>query len=125
MIKLRVLLKIGGSVSVGLAFAGAFLPVLPTTPFVLLAFFLFDHSDPKYREWLINHPRLGPIIKEYSSSDGIEKAAKVKALSVLWLSILVSLFFFISNTNVRIVTLIAATLVSVYILTRKTKKVRR
>lgn len=114
-----------GSVSVGFALVGAFLPVLPTTPFVLLAFFLFDHSDPKYRDWLVNHPRLGQVIQEYSSKDGIEYNAKRKALVVLWVSILVSVAFFISNVYAQVVTLLAASLVTTYILTRKTKKVIR
>lgn len=122
---LKVLFKIGGSISVGLAFAGVFLPVLPTTPFVLLAFFLFDHSDPKYRDWLYNHPRLGVIVQEYSSKEGIEYGAKIKALSVLWISIIVSVVFFISNIYAQVVTLLAASSVTIYILTRKTKQVRK
>ncbi len=121
---LRIIYKIGGSISVVLAFVGVFLPVLPTTPFVLLAFFLFNHSDPKYRDWLVNHPRLGPIVQEYSSKDGIEYNAKIKALIVLWVSILVSVVFFISNIITQVITLLAAITVSMYILTRKTKKVR-
>ncbi len=117
-----MLLKITGSISVGFAFAGAILPVLPTTPFVLLSFYLFDKSDPKYREWLVKHPKLGPIVIEYLSDDGISKKAKIKALVILWSSILISVVFFIRNTIGQIVSLLAAVCVTTYLLSKKTKK---
>ena len=112
-----------GTISLGFAFAGAVLPVLPTTPFVLLSMFLFDRSDPKYREWILNHKVLGPYVRDYVSSKGIPLKAKIKALFVLWISITLSTVFFISNFYVRIVVLTAASAVSIYILTRKTRQV--
>ena len=119
---MRILFKVTGSISVGFAFAGAILPVLPTTPFVLLSFYLFDKSDPKYREWLVQHPKLGPIIKEYLLDEGISRKAKIKALILLWSSILISVVFFISNPIGQIVSLLAAVCVSVYLLCKKTKR---
>lgn len=118
---MRVLLKNGGNVSVGLALVGIFLPVLPTTPFVMLAFFLFDRSDSRYRDWLVNHPRLGPIVKEYSSNEGIKLKAKIKALALLWISISISIVFFIKNIYTQSVVLFVAVCVTFYILSRKTR----
>jgi uncharacterized protein len=112
-----------GTVSLGFAFAGVVLPVLPTTPFVLLSMFLFDRSDPKYREWILNHKVLGPYVRDYVSREGIPLVAKIKALLVLWISIIISTVFFITNLYVRIVVLTAASLVTIYILTRKTRQV--
>jgi uncharacterized membrane protein YbaN (DUF454 family) len=58
--------NISGSICVGLAFAGIFLPLLPTTPFLLLAAFCFSKGSPRLHRWLIEHPRLGPIIEEWN-----------------------------------------------------------
>lgn len=112
-----------GTISLGFAFAGVVLPVLPTTPFVLLSMFLFDRSDPKYRQWILDHKILGPYVNDYVSREGIPMKAKIKALFVLWISITISTVFFISNLYVKIVVLTAASLVTIYILTRKTRQV--
>ena len=112
-----------GTISLGFAFAGVVLSVLPTTPFVLLSMFLFDRSDPKYREWILNHKVLGPYVRDYVSSQGIPLKAKIRALLVLWISITISTVFFISNLYVRVVVFTAASLVTIYILTRKTRQV--
>lgn len=112
-----------GTISLGIAFAGIVLPVLPTTPFVLLSMYCFDRSNPKYRQWILQHKTLGPYVKDYVSSDGIPLKAKIRALLVLWISITVSIVFFIEYMITKWVVLTAATLVTTYILTRKTKQV--
>lgn len=120
MIKLIFLFT--GTISFGLAIAGVFLPVLPTTPFVLLAIYLFSKGHPEKVNEVLNHPNLKPNIKDYLSKDGIPQNAKIKALIVLWVSILISMIFFIPSIIIRLVCLTSATLVTIYIITRKTKK---
>jgi len=120
MIKLIFLFT--GTISFGLAIAGVFLPVLPTTPFVLLAIYLFSKGHPEKVNEVLNHPNLKPYIKDYLSKDGIPQNAKIKALIVLWVSILISIIFFIPSIIIRLVCLTSATLVTIYIITRKTKK---
>lgn len=120
MIKLIFLFT--GTLSFGLAIAGVFLPVLPTTPFVLLAIYLFSKGHPEKVNEVLNHPSLKPYIKDYLSKDGIPKNAKIRAIIVLWLSILISIIFFIPSILIRLVCLTSATLVTIYIITRKTKK---
>jgi len=120
MIKLIFLFT--GTISFGLAIAGVFLPVLPTTPFVLLAIYLFSKGHPEKVNEVLNHPNLKPYIKDYLSKDGIPQNAKIKALIVLWVSILISMIFFIPSIIIRLVCLTSATLVTIYIITRKIKK---
>ncbi|RZA08047.1 MAG: DUF454 domain-containing protein, partial [Proteobacteria bacterium] len=54
-----------GWISLALGILGIFLPLLPTTPFVLLAGICFAKGSPRMHAWLINHPRLGPPIKDW------------------------------------------------------------
>jgi len=55
----------GGLLSVGLGTAGLFLPLLPTTPLLLLAAFLFARSSERWHRWLLTHKRLGPYIHAF------------------------------------------------------------
>lgn len=117
----KSLFLITGTISLGLGFVGLFLPVLPTTPFLLLSLYLFSKGHPEKVDEVINHPKLNPYIKDYLSNEGIPFQSKIKALIVLWTSILISAFVFIHAIPIRVVILTSATLVSIYIITRKTK----
>ena len=118
---LKFLYRVGGSISVGLATAGIFLPVLPTTPFILLAIFLFGKSQPEKMDEIMQHPKLGSFVKNYLDPQGIPIKSKVKALIVLWRSILVSVIFFIPIMAIKVLVLGIALLVSISILIRSTK----
>jgi uncharacterized protein len=119
---LKQLFLITGTISISIGFAGLFLPVLPTTPFVLLSLYLFSKGHPEKVQEVLNHPRYKPYIKDYISIEGIPLKAKLRALIVLWSSILFSIIFFIQVLYLRLIVLTSASLVTLYILTRKTKK---
>lgn len=70
-----------GFVFVALGFVGAFLPVLPTTPFLILAAACFARSSPRFEGWLLNHPRFGPLLKEWRARGAIPRKAKFAALA--------------------------------------------
>ncbi|KHL67815.1 membrane protein [Pseudomonas flexibilis] len=121
---LRYTLLSVGWLSVVLGVIGIFLPVLPTTPFLLLAAACFARSSPRFYAWLVGHPRLGPWIRDYLEGQGIPLKGKVYTLLLMWTSIgfacwLVPLFW------ARVGMLTSATLVSIYILRQKTLVVRR
>ena len=67
---LRYVLLAIGWLSVALGVIGIFLPVLPTTPFLLLAAACFARSSPRFYQWLVEHPRLGPWIRDYLDGNG-------------------------------------------------------
>lgn len=79
-----------GSLCVGLAVLGIFLPVLPTTPFLLLAAGLYARGSTRFYGWLIAHERLGPYVRDYRAGRGIPRRTKVVGLTWMWLALLSS-----------------------------------
>ena len=75
----RLMLQALGLGAAALAVAGVALPVLPTTPFVLLSAWAFARSSPRLEAWLRNHPRLGPPLKAWETRRAIPAGAKVAA----------------------------------------------
>lgn len=83
-------LAIVGWGAMGLGTAGVFIPGLPTTVFVLVAFYCFSKSSPRFAQWLIEHPRLGASLGPYVAAGGLSLTAKRAALAAMWTSILAS-----------------------------------
>jgi len=77
---LRILFLALGFVFVALGFVGAFLPVLPTTPFLILAATCFARSSPRFEAWLLEHERFGPTLRAWRSRGAIPRNAKLAAL---------------------------------------------
>ena len=120
---LRYALFAIGWLSVVLGVIGIFLPVLPTTPFLLLAAACFARSSPRFYPWLVEHPRLGPWIRDYLDGNGIPLKGKVYAIGLMWLSIGVSCYL-VPLLWARGFMLASAVLVSIYILRQKTLEKR-
>ncbi|MCG4455552.1 YbaN family protein [Pseudomonas sp. MMS21-TM103] len=108
-----------GWLCVALGVIGIFLPVLPTTPFLLLAAACFVRSSKRFYLWLVMHPRLGPWIRDYLEGQGIPLKAKVYSISLMWLSIALSCYL-VPLFWARAFMLTSALLVSLYILRQKT-----
>jgi len=68
-----------GSALVALGFVGAFLPLLPTTPFLILAAGCFARSSPRLEAWLLNHPQFGPVLTNWRERGAIPRKAKTLA----------------------------------------------
>jgi uncharacterized membrane protein YbaN (DUF454 family) len=86
----RILLIVCGSISLALGAVGVIIPVLPTTPFVLLAAGCFSASSPKAYRFLLRSRFFGPYIEHYRNGGGISKAAKARGIIVLWVLLTVS-----------------------------------
>ena len=88
----RFLWLAGGIVAFGLGLVGIPLPLLPTTPFILLAAFCFARSSPKLQDWLETHRRFGPMIADWREKGAISKRAKIYSVATMIAAPLASVF---------------------------------
>ena len=102
---MRPLFLSGGFLSLGLGYIGIFLPILPTTPFMLLAAFCFSKSSPKLHSWLLSRPRIGPAIVDWEQSRVIRRKAKFLATALILLSISIPLSFDTISLTVKLILL--------------------
>lgn len=84
---LRLVYRLCAVLCVALGIAGAFLPLLPTTPFLLLALFFSCRSSPRIYHWLIQHPDFGPPLARYMRDRAISVRLYWRAAITMWLSI--------------------------------------
>ncbi len=81
---MKLILTVSGLLSLALGAVGIFLPILPTTPFVLLAAGCFSAANPRLYRWLLNTRHLGAFIRNYRNGAGVSRAVKRDALLFLW-----------------------------------------
>lgn len=112
-----------GWLSVLLGVIGIFVPLLPTTPFLLLAAACFVRSSRRFYLWLVNHKHLGPWIRDYLEGNGIPLKGKVYAIGLMWASIGLSCYL-VPMPWARAFMLTSAVLVTLYILRQKTLPAR-
>lgn len=92
-LKLRNIFLISvGWISIVVGVIGIVLPLLPTTPFILLAAACFAKSSPRFHHWLVTHKFFGPIIENFKSGQGIPKNTKLKIIVFIWLALGISMF---------------------------------
>ena len=82
-----------GWISVALGSLGIVLPLLPTTPFILLAAACFAKASPRFHAWLKDHKYFGAILSHYQSGQSIPKPVRNRAIVFIWLSLGVSMYF--------------------------------
>ncbi len=111
----RLLLLAGGWISLALGAIGLLLPVVPTTPFLLLAAWFFLRSSRRLHEWLVTHSVFGPDLTTYLEGRGIRRRAKRNALLLLWTGIAVSAVFLVPVWWVDTLLLLTASLVTVHL----------
>ncbi len=119
----RYLYLVSGVLLVAIGVIGIFLPILPTTIFLILASACFIKSSPQANEWLRNHKILGMYIKNYQDKSGLTIKAKVFNIFFLWIMILSSAFFFTDELFIKLLLLAIAIGVTIHLLMVKTKKV--
>ena len=111
-----------GSISLGLGILGIFLPLLPTTPFLLLTAALYFKGSPRLYNWLLNHRHFGPYIRNFRENKAIPLRAKIISLVLMWGTMLYCIFFLIPLLWVKILLGLIAAGVTYHILSFKTLK---
>lgn len=86
-----------GFILLGLAFLGVFLPLLPTTPLVLLALYCFKRGAPQWEEWVLDHPWLGPPVLRWRREKTIDPQVKIYAIALVTFSFGLSIWVLYPN----------------------------
>jgi uncharacterized membrane protein YbaN (DUF454 family) len=118
----KTLLVVAGTICVALGAIGIVLPVLPTTPFLLLAAACYCRSSERLYHWLLSNRFFGEYIRNYREGKGIPLKTKIIAVAVLWMAIVYSAFFVVNILAVQLVLLVVAIAVSTHIIRLPTFK---
>ena len=119
---MKVLLTVLGLLSLGLGILGIFLPVLPTTPLLLLSAVLFLRGNRRLYDWLMNHPRFGRYIQNFTVHKAIPLHVKIVAIAMIWLTLLNCAIFVAEHWALRAFFVLLAAGVTIHILSYKTLK---
>ncbi len=118
----RWALILAGNVFLALGILGILFPLLPTTPFLLLAAACFLRSSERFYSWLMNNKWLGNYIKNYTEKKSIPLKVKVLSLSFLWLTIGYSVFFVVNIFLLRVILILIVIGVTIHVLSIRTLK---
>lgn len=121
---MKILLNVVGCIAVVLALLGIFLPLLPTTPFLLLASACFLRGSERMHRWLLNNRLFGQYLSNIENRRGMPLRAKVITLALMWPSLAWSMIA-VGQPLVTALLLLTGAGVTVYILRMKTLKPKR
>jgi uncharacterized protein len=106
-----------GLVSTGLGLVGAILPLVPTTPFLLVAAYAFARSSPRLHDWLLHHPQFGPLIINWRQHRAISRRVKIASIALMGTMVVAGWFAGMSSLVVTAQAMILGC-VALFILTR-------
>lgn len=118
----RRLLIGAGTLSTGLGIIGIFVPILPTTPFLLLAAACYMRSSERFYQWLINNRILGAYVRNYIEDKGMPVKIKMFTILLLWLTIALTIVFGVQNIVIKIVLICIAVGVTAHIALIKSRR---
>lgn len=120
---MNIVLFLIGSVCALLGFIGIFIPIWPTTPFLIIASLCYVRSSEKAYQYLYHHKHFGAYLQHYYTKQGILRKEKIKAYIFLWISISISLF--LTKSSVMNIMLIGILLcVTIHIMCIKTREAK-
>jgi len=112
----RALFFVAGTVSLAVGTIGIVLPILPTTPLLLLALACYCRSSKRMTKWVLTNKYFGSYIRRYKEGKGIPIKTKIIALATLWITISYSAFFIVNIWIVQLILFAIATAVSIHII---------
>lgn len=121
VVKRRLLIG-AGTLSTGLGIIGIFVPILPTTPFLLLAAACYMRSSERFYQWLINNRILGAYVRNYIEGKGMPVKIKMFTILLLWLTIALTIVFGVQNIVIKIVLICIAVGVTAHIALIKSRR---
>ena len=107
-----------GLLSLAIGFVGVFLPLIPTTPLILLSGFFFSRSSPKFHSWLRSHRRFGPLLQDWEQGQVIRPRAKVASLLLMFALVGYSTVFVLRSPYPRLLLIVVSLAVALFVLTR-------
>lgn len=118
----RNFLIVLGSLSLALGLLGIALPLLPTTPFLLLSATCYFHGSDRLYQWLMSHPTLGPYIRSFREDKAIPLRAKIISVTMVWVTLLYCIFFVVDPLWLKCLLFVLAIAISWHILSFATRK---
>lgn len=106
-----------GCVALALGLIGIVLPVLPTTPFILLAAFAFSRGSPRLNAWIENHARFGPVIADWRANGAIAPRHKMLAVGMMATTLAASILLALA-TVVLVIQAVCMAGAALFVLTR-------
>ena len=99
----RVLFNLAGAIALGLGIVGIFLPLLPTTPFVLLAAACFARGSERFHQWLLANRTFGPMVQEWEGHRSLPYLTKITAIVMMSVTMAISITFFVRPAWLKVV----------------------
>jgi uncharacterized membrane protein YbaN (DUF454 family) len=112
---IRSIYIIVGTIALIIGAIGLFLPVIPTTPLVLLAAACYYRGSDRLHTWILNSRWFGETIKNFHEGKGLNRSTKARAISMMWIMILISAWFFVSSLFIRVAIICVAIGVTIYL----------
>ncbi len=98
-----------------LGFVGAFLPILPTTPFLIVALIFFSKSSPRFHQMLLDNDWFGPTLKQWEESKTLSRQSKIKATVLISITFAVSIALFADKFMIQMVLVGIALVLMIFI----------
>ena len=117
----RLLWTAAGTLSLAVGVVGIILPVLPTTPFVLIAAACYLRGSKRMYDKLVKNRYFGGYLRDYMEGRGVSKRATVVSITSLWILILLSAVFATNDLIIRAVLIAVATAVTIHLLRLRTR----
>ncbi len=117
----RYFLLAVGWLSIALGVVGIFLPLLPTTPFLLLSAWCFANSSERAHQWLVNHRYLGPIVIAWQEGKGLPDKVCYRAIAVTWTGLFISMWIVAKGWSFLMLS-ICGTSVTIYLLKQRIRE---